>query len=242
MVDDEPAAVKTLELMLARYVPEISAIKYANSVRTALPLIESFKPQLVFLDIQMPQETGFDLLKSFNTIPFDIIFTTAYDVYAIQAIRYSALDYLLKPIDADDLQNAIKRYIQKSSQKDIQLAMYKNFLHNLQAEKKDFKLAISTADRVHFFNPEDIIRLEGVGNYTRFYFTNRKPLLSSKTLKEYEDILQSNHFIRTHKSHLINTHYVKSYNSDNILQMCDDSMVEISRRRKEEVLHLLKQK
>ncbi len=242
MVDDEPAAIKTLSLMLARYVPEITEVKSANSVRTALPLIASFQPQLVFLDIQMPHETGFDLLRSFNTIPFDIIFTTAYDVYAIQAIRYSALDYLLKPIDADDLQNAVKRYMQKSSQKDIQYAMYKNFLHNIQADKKDFKLAISTAEGVHFFNPEEIIRLEGVSNYTRFHFTNRKPLLSSKTLKEYEDILQSNSFIRTHKSHLINYHYVKSYHTDNVLLMTDDSMVEISRRRKEEVLQVLKQK
>ncbi len=242
MVDDEPAALKTLKLMIERYVPEITDLRSASSARTALPLIATYKPQLVFLDIQMPNETGFDLLNSFNNIPFDIIFTTAHDVYAIQAIRFSALDYLLKPIDAEELRNAMKRFIKKAMQKESQHALYQNLLHNIQAEKKDFRLAISTNEGVHFFNTDEIIRLEGVSNYTRFYFTNRKPLLSSKTLKEYEDLLQDYFFLRTHKSHLINTSYVKSYNIDNGLQMCDNSIVEISRRRKEEVMQQLKHK
>ncbi|MBS1730535.1 MAG: response regulator transcription factor [Bacteroidetes bacterium] len=242
MVDDEPAALKTLKLMIERYAPEITELQSANSVRTALPLLASYKPQLVFLDIQMPNGTGFDLLNSFNNIPFDVIFTTAHDAYAIQAIRFSALDYLLKPIDADELKNAVKRFVHKTIQKENQHALYKNLLHNIQSEKKDFRLAISTSDGVHFFNPDEIIRLEGVSNYTRFYFTNRKPLLASKTLKEYEDILQNCFFLRTHKSHLVNTTYVKSYHMENGLQMTDDSIVEISRRRKEEVMQQLRQK
>lgn len=238
IIDDEPSAVNTLQLLLQRYVPEITLLKTANTATDAKQLINSFKPQLVFLDIQMPVTTGFELLKQLGEINFSLIFTTAHDKYAIQAIRFSALDYLLKPIDADELRAAIDRFFLQQKTNSIEL--YRNFLYNIQSEKKDFKLAISTSEETLFFLPADIIRLEGESNYTKFFFINRKPLLTSKTLKEYEEILSGHGFIRIHKSHIINAAHVAAISNEGVLSMQDKSAVEISRRRKEEVMGILK--
>ena len=241
IIDDEPSAVNTLQLLVQRYAPEISSLKSANDADTAKQLIQSFKPQLVFLDIQMPITNGFELLKQLGEINFSLIFTTAHDKYAIQAIRFSALDYLLKPIDADELRAAIDRFIIRQKINNSS-ELNSNFLHNIQSEKKDFKLAISTSEETLFFHPRDIIRLEGESNYTKFFFINRRPLLTSKTLKEYEEILQGHGFIRIHKSHMVNAAHVIAANNDGILTMQDKSNVEISRRRKEEVMGALKNK
>jgi two-component system LytT family response regulator len=238
IVDDEPSAVNTLRLMLERYVPEITDLKTTNDAHEGLQLIKSFQPSLLFLDIQMPVMNGFELLKQLPQINFNIIFTTAHDQFAIQAIRFSALDYLMKPIDADELRTAAEKFlaVQASNQ-----ALYNNLLNNIAAkEKKDYKLALPTTQGTFFYNQEDIIRLEGESNYTRFYFTNDKSLLTSKTLKEYEEILQHYGFIRIHKSHIVNKQHVTNYSGEGILTMTDKSKVEISRRRKEEVISQLK--
>lgn len=241
IIDDEPSAVNTLQLLIQRYIPEITELQSATNADTAKALIYSFKPHLVFLDIQMPVITGFELLKQLTAINFSLIFTTAHDKYAIQAIRFSALDYLLKPIDADELRSSIDRFIHHEK-KNNKSELYKNFLYNIQADKKDFKLAISTSEETMFFYPADIIRMEGESNYTKFFFINRKPLLTSKTLKEYEEILHGHGFIRIHKSHLVNATHVITVNNEGHLTMHDKSIVEISRRRKEEVMSLLKKK
>lgn len=184
---------------------------------------------------------GFELLKRIPHINFNVIFTTAYDQYAIEAIRFSALDYLLKPINADDLRQAVDKYMIKEVLTLGQQALYGNLIDNLNAkDKSDFKLALPTSEGVYFFNPEEIIRLEGESNYSKFYFTNRRNLLTSKTLKEYEELLNDHGFIRTHKSHLINKKHVVNYTSDGLLTMTDTSRVEISRRRKEEVMGALR--
>jgi two-component system, LytTR family, response regulator len=242
IIDDEPAAVKTLELMLHHYTPEITELKTTNDPHEGLFLLKAFQPQLLFIDIQMPLMNGFELLKQVPQVNFNIIFTTAHDEYAIEAIRFSALDYLLKPIDADELQNAFKRFIQKpgniagSSQ-----PLYNNFIHNINVkDKKDFKLALPTLQGTFFYKPEEIIRLEGESNYTKFFFANRSTLLTSHTMRHYEEILENHGFIRVHKSHLVNKAYVINYNADGLLTLSDKSKVEISRRRKEEVLNKLK--
>jgi len=242
VIDDEPSAVNTMQLMLQRYVPEITSLQvtHASSVENVVQLIEHFQPDLVFLDIQMPVVNGFELLKQLPTINFEIIFTTAHDQYAVQAIRFSALDYLLKPIDADELRNAMNTFLLKKEFHHDRKALYHNFLHNLHAQKKDFRLAVSTTEGTFFLLPQDIVRLEGEGNYTNFFFTNRKPLLTSKTLKEYEEILNGHGFLRIHKSHIVNCAHVVSYKTESGLIMRDNSTVEVSRRRKEEVLALLK--
>ncbi len=241
VIDDESSATNTMKLMLQRYSPEISLLQTTTDIPNAVSIIGTFKPNLLFLDIQMPGTNGFDLLKQIPLIDFDVIFTTAHDKYAIQAIRFSALDYLLKPIDPDELQAAIQKFILKHQLNYNSKPLYNNFLHNIQSPKKDFKLAISTTEGTYFLSPCDIIRLEGEGNYTNFFFINRRPLLTSKTLKEYEEILCEHGFIRIHKSHMVNCSHVVSYKNEGELIMKDNSVVEISRRRKEEVLNVLKQ-
>lgn len=241
IIDDEPAAVDTLQLMLERYVPEISQIKTTNDPVNAGQLIKSFMPQLVFLDIRMPVMNGFELLKKLKDIQFNIIFTTAHHKYAIEALRFSALDYLMKPIDADELRQAVDRFMAGTVVALSQQALYQNLLNNISAkDRKDFKLALPTSEGIYFFHPEEIIRMEGEINYTWFHFSNRKPLLISKTLKEYEDLLNDHGFLRIHKSHLINKMHVVNYTRNGTLTLSDRSQVDISRRRKEIILEALR--
>jgi two-component system LytT family response regulator len=241
IIDDEPSAVKTLTLLLSHYVPEVSELKSTNDPHDGLRLLKSWQPDLLFLDIQMPLMTGFGLLKQLPEINFSIIFTTAHDQYAIEAIRFSALDYLMKPIDGEELQQAIKRYTSKQLSPQNNKTLYNNFLHNIHAaDRKEFKLALATTEGTFFYKPEEIIRLEGESNYTKFFFTGNKTLLTSKTLKEYEEILCNHGFIRIHKSHIINKVHVVNLSGDGILTLVDNSKVEISRRRREEVAGQLK--
>lgn len=241
IIDDEPAAVRTLELMLKRYVPEIELIATTTDPVAGIQLLKSFQPHLLFLDIQMPVMNGFDVLKHFPSLPFNIIFTTAYDEYAIQAIRFSALDFLLKPIDADELQMAVEKYMIKEVLNMSNQALYNNFLHNISSSKKeDFKLALATSEGTYFFNPDQIVRLEGESNYTRFFFMEKKPVLASKTLKEFDEILSRHGFLRIHKSHLINRKHITNLSNDGVLTMADQSKVEISRRRRAEVSEFLR--
>ncbi len=241
IIDDEPSAINTLRLMLERYIPEITDIKTTIDAQQGLDLIIKNKPDLLFLDIQMPTMTGFDLLKKLPSINFNIIFTTAHDQYAIEAIRFSALDYLLKPIDADDLRNAFERFVEKRASSLQSESLYKNFMYNLSVEnKKDFKLPLPTTQGTFFFKPEEIIRLEGESNYTQFFFVSKSKLLTSRTLKDYEEILINHGFIRVHKSHMVNKTHVVNFTTDGMLIMSDHSKIEISRRRKEDVLACLK--
>lgn len=227
--------------MLERYVPEIEDLRTTTDAAEGIHLLKTYQPQILFLDIQMPVMSGFDVLKHFPNLPFNIIFTTAYDEYAIQAIRFSALDFLLKPIDADELQMAVEKYMIKEVLQMSNQSLYNNFLHNITSQKKeDFKLALSTSEGTFFYNPDQIVRLEGESNYTRFFFTEKKPLLTSKTLKDFEEILTTHGFVRIHKSHLVNKKYITNLSGDGVLTMTDKSRVEISRRRRAEVAEFLK--
>jgi len=238
IIDDEQVAVSLLGMMIERHLPEITSLQSLTNPALALKLINEYKPDIVFLDIEMPYQNGFELLKSLPEISFDIVFTTAYDKYAIQAIKFSALDYLLKPIDADELRETFGRFIQKSITNKGKDATVKNLLENLQQENRTrHKLALPTTSGMQFFLPKDIIRCEGISNYTKFYFSNHHSITTSKTIKEYEEILLPHKFIRIHKSHLINAEFVSGYVSQsNNLIMKDGTFVEVSRRRKKEVL------
>jgi len=239
IIDDEAPAVKTLTVMIEQYLPGIGELRSTNDPHEGLFLLKSFQPHLLFIDIQMPLMSGFELLKQVPQINFSIIFTTAHDEYAIEAIRFSALDYLLKPIDEDELRNSFDRFIQKQNT-NIQ-PLYNNFIYNLNvSDKKDFKLALTTLQRTFFYKPEEIIRLEAESNYTKFFFTNKTSLLITHTLKGYDEILVNYGFIRVHKSHLVNRAHITSYTSDGMLVLSDNSKVEISRRKREEVMARLK--
>lgn len=244
IIDDEPAAGNILQLLIEKHIPGEKIIRYSSSPEEALAVLPEFKPSLVMLDIEMPTMNGFDFLNKAVNCDFDVIFTTAYDKYAIKAIRFSALDYLLKPVDISELQNAINRHLVKNEFKPQQQEkLVDNLISNLQ--QKDisaFKLALSTMEGVFFFEPASIIRCEGENNYTRFYFPDRKPLLVSKTMKEYEEILADHQFIRVHKSHLVNKKFVRYLDKEGLLWLTDGSHIAVSRRKKEEVMRELTKK
>lgn len=243
IIDDESTAIETLSLMIKHYIPEITMLKATTDPYEGLLLLQNYAPQLLFIDIQMPLMNGFELLKKVPQVNFSIIFTTAHDEYAIDAIRFSALDYLLKPIDTDELQNSFKRFLIRQTNDTVAAPLYSNFLYNLNVkDKKDFKLALPTLQGTFFYKPEDIIRLEGDGSYTRFFFADKTSLLTAYTIKNYEDILFNYGFLRVHKSHLVNKAHIINYMADGMLTMTDASKVEISRRRKEEVMEVLKYK
>lgn len=244
IIDDEVAAGNILKLLIEKFIAGEKEIMYCSDPEEALEVIKSFKPTLIMLDIKMPTMTGFDFLNMATVCNFDVIFTTAFDQYAIKAIRFSALDYLLKPIDNIELQSAVNRHIikQQTVQNDQQL-LVNNLLENLQQKASDnFKLALSTSEGISFFEPSSILYCEGENNYTRFTFTDHKPILISKTLGEYEEILESHLFLRIHKSYLVNKKYVTKVDRDGVVFMSDGKQLPFSRRRKESVMNMLKGK
>jgi two-component system LytT family response regulator len=241
IVDDEAAAGNILKILIEKHIALATEIRYCDNAKDALEVLTVFNPTLVMLDIEMPKMNGFDFLNMATENNFDVIFTTAYDQYAIKAIRFSALDYLLKPIDVVELQNAVNRHIIKQQNQNQQL-LVSNLLTNLQQKNpENFKLALSTSEGVSFYDPSEILYCEGENNYTRFVFTKNKPMLVSKTLGEYEDLLAEHGFLRIHKSHLVNAKYVTKVDRDGLLLMSDGKQLAISKRRKEMVMNKLKQ-
>ena len=241
IIDDEAPAAHVLQLMIERHIPEITDIRIATKIAEAHSLIQHFQPELVFQDIVMPEKNGFEFLSEVKSIKFELIFTTAYNEYAIKAIRFSALDYLLKPVNAEELRQAINRFLEK---RNLQLhtdALLKNLLRNLEIKKEtDFKLAIPTISGALFFSPSEIVRLEGEGNYSRFFLTNDRKYVSAKTMKEYQEILVQHNFLRIHKSHLVNKSFIDSYQHEGSVLLKDKSILPVSRQRKQEVAAALK--
>lgn len=234
IVDDEQASIELLQWLIGQYCPDITAIQSARSVQEAIPLIHQFQPDIVFLDIQMPHQSGFDLLTTIDKWNFEVIFTTAYNEFAIQAIRFSALDYLLKPVDEIELKKSIERFKAKRIYAPAGQVLFRNFIQNISQTNKDkFKLALASPTDVKYVQLEEIIRLQAESNYTHIYLDRNKVFVSAKTLKEYDEILTGHHFLRVHKSHLINPAHVESYDRTGFLKMSDGSTVEVSRRKKE---------
>jgi len=241
LIDDEERATDSLMLKIGKFVPEIQEVHTCNDARLAAEAIRKHQPDIIFLDVRMPHLSGFDVLLQIPGKNFSVIFTTAYHEYTIQAIRFSAFDYLLKPIDVHELIGAVKRFIELKPEMHFQQQQFKNLLYNM--EMKDhvqFRLAIPTREGIHFVSPRDLVRCESSGNYTRFFCTGNHQYLTAKTLLEYEEMLSVYGFIRTHKSHLVNMQYVSFLHHEGFLVMKDGSRVELSRRRKEEVLQGLK--
>ena len=241
IADDEQSSVEVLQWLIAQYCPDITAVKTVNSVAAAIPVIRSFQPDILFLDIQMPHETGFDLLSAIKSWNFEVIFTTAFNEYAIQAIRFSALDYLLKPIDETELIKAIERFKSKRLQQPVKQELFRNFIQNISyRDRKSFKLALADAAEVRYVLLEEIIRLQAESNYTHIFLTRGRVFVSAKTLKEYDELLRNHHFLRVHKSHLVNPGHIHFYDKQGLLHMDDDSRIEVARRKKEYLLHALK--
>lgn len=237
IIDDEPRASGILQIMIERFVPEIERTWICNDAREAAPLIHELEPDLVFLDIRMPYLNGFDVLEQIRFRRFKVIFTTAFSEYTLQAIRFSAFDYLLKPVDPRELMASVQRYQNSLEELVFQPEQLRNVLNNLNADSPEqFRLAIPTKEGVHFFQPAEIIRLEALGSYTQIHLTGGKRFMASKGLGEYAELLEEYGFIRSHKSHMVNRLFISFLDHDGFLVLRDNSKIEVSRRRKEDVL------
>jgi two-component system LytT family response regulator len=234
LIDDDKHLRTGLKALLERYTNEIQIIGEAESVKTGVALLKTTKPQVIFLDIHLNDGTGFDILEKLGK--------TAHEQYAVKAFKFSALDFILKPVDPEELQNTItkiKEVVGKSNSFDhIDL-----LLENIRKKVDNFKrIALSTSDGIHLFDVSDIIRCEAKVNYTEFFIKNHKPLLISKTLKEYEELLTEHGFERIHQSHLINLSYLKSYikSDGGYVIMADNTNIPIAQSKKERLQELIK--
>ncbi len=246
LIDDDANLRAGMRQMLSRYAPDIVIIGEADSVLSGVETVNRLKPQVLFLDIQLTDGTGFDLLEQLaeinGKITSQVVFITAHEQYAIKAFRFSALDFLLKPVDPEELQKVIEK-IEDVLSKSGNYAHIDLLLENIRRKVDNFKrIALSTSDGIHLFEISDIIRCESEDNYTKFYIKNNKPILISKTLKEYEELLTEHGFERIHQSHLINLAYLKSYikKDGGYVVMADNSNLPISQRKKERLQELIK--
>jgi two-component system LytT family response regulator len=238
IVDDEAKSRNNLRQLLLEYSPAVEVVAEADSAAKALVLIAEHQPDLLFLDIELGELSGFDLLKLLNgKQTFELIFVTAFDKYGIQAVKACALDYLLKPINIIELSAAVEKAIKQIGPKKENERL-KELVANIDRKDDEQKIAVPLADKIEFIAISKIIRLEAEGNYTHFYLEGQKHLLVCKTLKEYQELLESHQFIRSHQSHLINYRKIAAYvkTDGGYIAMEDGSQIPISRQKREEVL------
>ena len=235
IIDDEKSSRDTLRGFVENYCKEVQIIGESETAEQGIEQIKKLHPHLIFLDIELPLGSGFDLLEAFKHADFEVIFTTAHDQYALQAIKVCALDYLLKPISSADLITAVAKIRQRglSGTTKPQIGAFVDNISNL--DKQLSKIVLPTLDGFLVIKISDIIRCEADKNYTWFILINKEKILVSKTLKEFEELLHDMDFIRVHQSHLINASHVQRYikGSGRYVKMSDDSIIEVSRRKKE---------
>ncbi len=243
MIDDEFQSRNFLNKMILQYFPEISVVGQVSTVEEGVKGIKEYNPDIVFLDIQMKGETGFDLLNRLPEINFALIFTTAFDQYAVKAFRFNAIDYLLKPIVTDELIEAVNKVKQRightrSSSKEQVEQLYEDMKN---PKKIHDKIAVPTGEGFIVIPINEIVYCHANSNYTEFYLTDKKCILSSYTLKQYDEILTAQSFFRVHRSYLINLAHVKKYRRGDggEIIMSNGHEIELSRTHKDEFLHLL---
>jgi two-component system, LytTR family, response regulator len=243
IVDDETASRETLQAYLLKYCTGVQVVALADSVKTALVEIEKHQPDVVFLDVEMPYGNAFDLLEQVQNIRFETVFVTAFSNYALQAINVSAAYYILKPIDIDELVAAVEKIKQAKEQKNLSLHT-QILIDNIHTSNKQLhKLVLPVLDGFEVVQIKEIIHCQAQDNFTDFFFTNGKRMLICRTLKFYEQTLESFGFLRIHKSHLINLQYVKKYKKGKGGQviMTDDAELELSVNKKDEFLERFKE-
>ncbi len=239
LIDDIEQARITLKKDLQVYAPDVEVIAEAGGVVDGARLLKTLHPDVVFLDIQMQDGSGFDLLDILPQIPFRIIFITASDAHAIKAFRYAAIDYLLKPVDPDELVTAMDKLRKERVDENDKYRLLNESLKNHQ--KPHTKLALHTQEKIHVVDIQDIIRCESNVNYTEFFFKDGKKLLVTKTLKEFEDLLGDHGFFRVHQSHLVNTKFIKEFvkaDGGSIL-MANGHTIPVSTRKRAQVVEML---
>ena len=244
LVDDEPRGLLSLHKLLEINCPEVEVISTCSNAEEALMKIQQLQPNLVFLDIAMPGKTGFDLLKELSSISFEIIFVTAHNNYLVQAFHFSAVDYLLKPVDDDLLKAAVKRAGKRIEEK-IGNPQLDIFLSNIQQRNgsQKMKLCIPSLKGFQVVEIMDIIYCEANGNYTQFHLGNRSTIVASKAIHEYEELLRDSSFVRVHKSCIINLEHVKEYirGEGGSIILSDNTEVEVSRRKKDLFINRMKE-
>jgi len=244
LVDDEPPGLSSLQIMLESNCPELEIVSACDSADTAIAAINNLRPELVFLDIAMPEKDGFDLLNEIGRIDFEIIFVTAHNDFMLQALRFSAVDYLLKPAEEHLLCEAVKRAVkkieEKSSNENLDI-----LLHNLKnkEDRQKMKICIPSLKGFQVVNISDIIYCEASSNYTIFHFTNKSTIVASRPIHEYEALLEDSGFVRIHKSFVINLEHVKEYlRGEGGTVILSNSMdLEVSRRKKENFIQRMKE-
>lgn len=236
IIDDELNSADVLTILLDKYYPSVAVVGRAEDAESGRKLIRSSLPDVVFLDIEMPLSSGFDMLDKMDHRNFQVIFITAYNHYALKAIKYCAMDYLLKPIDIDELIAAIDKVKERSKLNPI------NAIDTLKAyfksEVNTNRIALPTAEGLQFVETREIIRCEALGNYTRLYLLQNRNFLVTRSLKEYEELLAPHNFVRVHNAHLISLNHIERYvkGEGGYAIMTDGSVVDISKRKKQEFL------
>lgn len=244
VIDNEPNLRTAVKALLNAFCPDITQIEEADSVQNGLQKIKNFQPDIVMLDVEMEDGTGFDLMKQIPHPSFQLIFVTAHNKYAIEAFKFSAIDYLLKPVDPDALQNSIRKagtHIRNNNlHQQMQVLLQQlSGIHN-----QDRKIVLKDIENTYFIRVSDILYCEAEGTYTRFYFSNSDPILVSKNLKEYESILEPLGFVRTHHSFLVNPDKIKLYDKTDggTLLLDGGQSIPVSQRKKDTVLSLLEKR
>ena len=239
IIEDEQQARVALRQELALNCPQVQIMAEASDVKSGIAVVREHQPDLLFLDIQLTDGLGFKVLEATLELSYRVIFTTAFSDYALKAIKFSALDYLLKPIDGNELRMAVEK-ISLHTQQNYQMQL-DNFLNHYKKENAQKRIALSTAEGIHLYELKNIIRCSSEGNYTRFYFADGKKLMIAKTLKELEELLCQYNFERIHKSHIINLDHLVSYiNKDNgYVLLSDKSTISIAQRKKAKLLSIL---
>lgn len=237
IVDDEPKLREVIKIKLSKYCPLISVVGEAADVDEAHEKIKSLNPQLILLDISMPGASGFELLNRVDKINFEIIFITGFNEYALDALKVSAVDYLLKPVKTEELVSAIDKAIKRMDLRDS-LTKYEVLKNNLQSQRnQNTTIAIPGTNSYDFIKISEIVRCEGWNKYTKVHLHNGKTIISSNNIGVFREILEVYEFHTTHKSHLINTKQIMRYNKDGVITMKDGSEVPLARRRKEDFIN-----
>ena len=233
LIDDEISNLENLQTLLEKHCPQVTILSTAQNVSDAIEAITKHSPHLVFLDIQMGEQTGFDVLKQLPKRDFEVIFVTAFDQYGIQAVKFAALDYLLKPIDIEELVNAVSIAEHKLATQ-IQTSQLDFLLQQLK-KPETTKIALQMQSEIRYITLSEIIRCEADDSYTLFFLANSEKIMVSKSLKEYADLMRPSGFLRTHQSHLVNPKYVKSWLKEDggILLLTSGEKIPVSKPNKE---------
>lgn len=233
IIDNEIAIRETLKTLISLYMPSVHVVAEADGVNKGIEVIRANKPDLVLLDIEMDDGSGFDLLSIYGEVDFKVIFVTAHNGYAIKAFKYSALDYVLKPVDLDDLISAISKADQQG--KDENRLKINSFFHNNNSSLQEKKIVLKDAVNIYLITLSEIIRCQSENNYTRFFLTEGRKIMVTTTLKEYESMFQDALFFRTHQSHLINLQHFEKFvkTEGGSVHMKDGSVLPVSLRKKD---------